>query len=121
MEKEYDVIILGAGPAGCTAGIYCSTAGLKTLVLDKLGPGGQMTEAHRIENYPGFPEGIDGFTLGQKMKDGILKSGGAYETIHINKISLSGSQKHLESSNAHYFAKAVILATGASPLSLIHI
>ena len=66
----YDVIIIGGGPAGYAAALYASRAGLTTLVIEKFSAGGQMTETQSIENYPGFDEGVDGFTLGFKMQAG---------------------------------------------------
>ena len=70
MEHIYDVIIIGGGPAGYAAALYCARAGLDTLTIEKMAPGGQMTLTGDIDNYPGFDEGIDGFTLGMKMQQG---------------------------------------------------
>ena len=64
----YDVVIIGGGPAGYTAALYCVRSGLSVLVLEKLSPGGQMAATSVIDNYPGFADGIEGFDLGQKMK-----------------------------------------------------
>ena len=68
LDKIYDVIIVGAGPAGLTAALYCGRAGFATLMLEKLSPGGQMATTNEIENYPGFPGITDGFTLAMNMK-----------------------------------------------------
>lgn len=115
MDFIYDVIIIGAGPAGCTAGIYCASAGLKTVVFDQLGPGGQMNETTNIENYPGYPEGIDGITLGHKMKNGLLEAGCEYKTQKINSIDLIATPKIIASADNVHYAKSVIIATGAKP------
>ena len=68
MKQSYDVAVIGGGPGGYTAALYCARAGLSTLVLEKLSPGGQMATASLVENYPGFDQGIDGFELGQRMQ-----------------------------------------------------
>ena len=75
MENTYDVIVIGGGPAGDTAAMYTARAGLKTAVLEKLYAGGQMTQTSQIDNYPGFDEGIDGFSLGMKMLSGAERFG----------------------------------------------
>ena len=67
-QKTYDVVIIGGGPAGYTAALYCVRAGFVTLLLEKFSAGGQMIQTQQIDNYPGFFEGIDGFTLGDNMK-----------------------------------------------------
>ena len=71
----YDMIIIGGGPAGYTAALYAARAGFDTLVLERLSAGGQMALTHQIDNYPGFEEGVDGFTLADKMKSRQSASG----------------------------------------------
>ena len=66
-KKIYDMLIVGGGPGGYTAALYAARAGLSVLLLEKLAAGGQMAETPKIDNYPGFADGIDGFTLGQQM------------------------------------------------------
>ena len=77
MEQIYDVAVLGGGPGGYTAALYCARAGLSTVVLEKLSPGGQMATTSNVENYPGFAEGVDGFDLAMQMKD--ARSGSAWK------------------------------------------
>ena len=67
MEHIYDVVIIGGGPGGYTAALYCARAGLDTMIIEKLSAGGQMALTSQIDNYPGFDEGVDGFELGEKI------------------------------------------------------
>ena len=69
MVKAYDIIVISGGPAGYISAIYTSISGFDTLVLEKFSAGGQMTQTTQIDNYPGFPEGVDGFELGTKMRE----------------------------------------------------
>ena len=71
----YDMAVVGAGPAGCTAALYAARAGLDVLVLERLGPGGQMAQTQHIENYPGFPDGADRAALADGMKAGVSVRG----------------------------------------------
>lgn len=113
MEQIYDVIILGGGPGGYTAALYATRAGLSTLVLEKLSIGGQMTQTAQIENYPGFEEGIDGFTLGMKMQAGAERFGANTVMTEILSVDLTADPKRICTDSGDYFAKAVIIATGA--------
>lgn len=113
MHDIYDVIVIGGGPAGYTAALYTSRAGLSTLVIEKLYAGGQMTQTTQIDNYPGFHEQIDGFTLGMNMQLGAQRFG--VETVNEEVLSaaLEGSVKTVKTSEKAYAAKTVIIATGA--------
>lgn len=113
MAGIYDVIIIGGGPAGYTAGLYATRGGLNTLLLEKLGAGGQMNQTTQIDNYPGFDEGIDGFTLGDKMRRGAEQFGLVTKYAQVNAVDLTGDIKTIETSSAKYQARAVIIATGA--------
>lgn len=112
MEK-YDVIIIGGGPAGYTAALYTVRAGLKTLVLEAVAPGGQMNETTQIDNYPGFPEGIDGFTLGRQMWETAEKFGAKTKFEQVIGVELSAKEKSVTTTGGSYQAKAVVIATGA--------
>ncbi len=113
MEKIYDVIVIGGGPAGYTAALYAARGGLKTLVLEKMAPGGQMTQTMQIDNYPGFEDGVDGITLGEKMKNGAQRFGVETKFVQAEAVQLSGEIKTVETNQGTYFSRAVVIATGA--------
>ena len=111
----YDIIILGSGPAGCTAALYTARAGFKPLVLEGLQPGGQLTQTTDIENYPGFEKGINGYELVTTMKAQAERFGAVFEMDECTGADFSGEIKKLETMvNGTLEARAVILATGAS-------
>lgn len=118
MRHLYDVIIIGGGPGGYTAALYAARAGLDTLVLEKLSAGGQMALTTQIDNYPGFEETIDGFTLGQKMQQGAERFGAKTELAEVDGIHLQGPVKTAHTSEGIFEAKTVILAMGANPRKL---
>ena len=112
----YDVIILGAGPAGLSAALYAGRACLKTLLIEKAMPGGQITLTNDIENYPGqLLEGESGFSLTERMSRQADKFGVERAYDEITAVDLSGTEKVLTGMNGAYRAKTVILATGARP------
>jgi thioredoxin reductase (NADPH) len=110
----YDVIIVGAGPAGLTAGIYAGRAGMSALVLERVFPGGQIARAHIVENYPGFPEGIEGVELGIRFKEHAERHGAVIDSAEVTGFSLDGSIKKVISADKTYEAKTIILAMGAA-------
>ena len=118
MKHIYDMIIIGGGPGGYTAALYASRAGLDVVVLEKLSAGGQMALTSQIDNYPGFEDGIDGFTLGEKMQAGAEKFGAKTEYAEVFSVDLKAVPKIVESSEGTFYGHTVVLSTGASPREL---
>ncbi len=112
-DKLWDVAVLGGGPAGYTAALYATRAGLQTLVLEKFSAGGQMTQTQQIDNYPGFDEGVDGFTLGFKMQAGAERFGTVTRQTEVLSVDLAASPKRITTDVGDIYAKTVIIATGA--------
>ena len=118
MEHVYDMIIIGGGPAGYTAALYAARAGFDTVVIEKMAPGGQMALTGDIDNYPGFDEGIDGFTLGMKMQKGAERFGAKTVYAEVNAVDFSDKIKRIETKKQTVFAKTVAISTGADPRTL---
>ena len=114
----YDMIVVGGGPGGYTAALYAARAGLDTVILEKLSAGGQMALTEQIDNYPGFEDGIDGFSLGEKMKRGTERFGVETKLAEVLSLDLSGTVKKAETSEGPLFARIIVLATGAGPREL---
>lgn len=114
----YDMIVVGGGPGGYTAALYAARAGLDILVLEKLSAGGQMALTEEIDNYPGFEDGIDGFTLAEKMQRQAERFGAKSEYAQVERVDLTAAPKVLETSEGTFYAKTVVLATGANPREL---
>ncbi len=118
MDNVYNIIIIGGGPAGYSAALYSARAGLDTLIIEKMSAGGQMALTGDIENYPGFEDGIDGFTLGMKMQKSATRFGAKTEYGEVTDLILDGDIKKVITSAGERYAKAVIIATGANPREL---
>lgn len=114
-DKIYDMIVIGGGPAGYTAALYAARSGLSTLVLEKLTAGGQMTNTEQIDNYPGFPEGIGGFELGERMQKAALRFGAENQFAEVKSAELAGPVKRIRTRKKEFQARTVVLATGAYP------
>ncbi len=114
----YDMIIIGGGPGGYTAALYAARAGLDAIVLEKLSAGGQMALTHQIDNYPGFEEGIDGFTLAEKMQAQAERFGAQSEYAEVHSVDLNANPKVIETSEGTFYGKTVVFATGAGPREL---
>ena len=117
-KADYDLIIAGGGPAGLTAGLYAARGMLRTLLLEKMTPGGQAATTFLIENYPGFPEGISGPDLAQAMETQAKKFGLAVTYGEVKKISSQEPLWEVEYEDRKLLAKAVIVASGVEPKKL---
>lgn len=118
MEQIYDVIIIGGGPGGYTAALYAARAGLDVLLLEKLSAGGQMALTAQIDNYPGFEEGVDGFTLAEKMQAGAERFGAKTELAEVYSVDLKDKIKKVDTSEGLFYGKTIVISTGASPREL---
>lgn len=123
MEADYEVIIVGCGPAGLAAGLYAGRAGLKVLLLGKQTAGGEIRSIEQVENYPGFPGGISGAKLGLEMMKQAMKYGLEFKLAEVEGIELQKDYKLVKANitragEASYLAKTVIIAGGAYPRKL---
>ena len=113
-NPDYDVIIIGGGAAGLTAGIYTCRAGLKTLMLERLMPGGQVINAERIENFPGFPDGVSGAEIGPLMQQQAMNHGLEIQLGEVDELAQDGANWRVSAWGTEYVGKAVIIAGGST-------
>ncbi len=113
-----DLIIIGGGPAGLTAGLYASRSRLKTLLIERLSPGGQILTTDWVENYPGFPDGVSGFELVERMKNHAEKFGLEILSQEVIRLELSGEKKTVITDKGSIDTRAIILTCGAGPHKL---
>ena len=115
MEKIYDMVIVGGGPGGYTAALYGARAGLSVVVLERMAAGGQIAMTHQVDNYPGFVDGIDGFTLAENMQKQAHRFGAGTKYAEVQKLELEGDVKRIHTDSGLFVSKTVVIATGASP------
>ena len=119
MSNVYDVAIIGAGPAGLTAALYAARGGLSAIVLERITPGGQLAQTDKVENYPGFPEGAEGWKLAYDMQMQAQSFGAEITTADIASVDFTGAVKTLKAaSGADFQARSIVIATGARPRKL---
>ena len=117
-EKKYDVIIVGGGPAGLSAGIYTGRARLRSLLIDKAPPGGRIIDSESVENYPGFPEGISGLELTELMTKQAAKFGLEILTVGVTGLELKDKQRIVKTTEGDFVARTVIIAAGSDHVQL---
>ena len=118
MDRIYDMIIVGGGPGGYTAALYAARAGLDVLIVERLSAGGQMNLTGIIDNYPGFPEGIEGFMLSMNMQQQAERFGAKTKYAEVLKLELDADVKSVQTNEGNYLAKTVVISTGANPRQL---
>lgn len=118
MNAIFDVIIIGVGPAGLTAGLYTSRARLNTLIIEKETIGGELVNRDLIENYPGYPEGVLGPELGSKMVSQVMNYGAEIQLAEVEGVKLEANHKVITTAQGDCLGKAIIFAGGAHPKRL---
>ena len=114
----YDIAIVGGGPAGLTAALYAARGGAKTVLFESVFAGGQIVKTMHLDNYPGFPDGVEGFSFGAKLESQAEKAGAEIRFSEVQSLSLDGDVKTVTLADGTAEARAVILCTGASPKKL---
>lgn len=118
MDEPYDLIIIGGGPAGLAAAVYASRAGMATCVVERGLLGGQIFNTSKVENYPGFPEGILGPDISSRLDEHARKFGAEIVLADVTSVDLAGEVKRVSTSEGEFGGKTVIIATGATPKRL---
>jgi thioredoxin reductase (NADPH) len=118
MRTDYDVIIIGAGPAGLAAGLYTSRAGLRTVLLEKETMGGELMNRELIENYPGFGEGIQGPELGSAMAQQLMNFGAEFEFGEVTGVEVASNYKVVKTGDKNFTCKGIIITSGSLPKKL---
>ncbi|MBQ9043412.1 MAG: thioredoxin-disulfide reductase [Eggerthellaceae bacterium] len=119
MSEIVDVAIIGAGPAGLTAGLYAARGGLSATILERITPGGQLAQTDKVENYPGFPEGAEGWQLAYDMQQQALHFGANIVTDDVASVDFASDPKVITAKSGNeYQARTVIVASGAHPRKL---
>ena len=113
MAEEYDVVIVGAGVAGLMAGTYAARYGMRTAIIEQMMPGNQIINVERIENFPGFPQGVSGAELGPLMQEQAMNAGSEFLMAEATGLVLDGHYKVLDTTDGYHRAKAVIVAAGS--------
>jgi len=117
-DDIYEILVLGAGPAGLTAAIYAARSRLSVLVIEQMLSGGQIATTEKIENYPGFPQGIGGFELGQLLEEQARNFGAEMAMATVQKVSLTGNIKEVHTTEGVFRGKTLIIAAGTRSRSL---
>ncbi len=117
-SQPREIAVIGGGPGGYAAALYGARAGRRVLVLEQIGPGGQMAATSQVDNYPGFDAGIEGFELGERMKKGAERFGAQTWTVRVTGVELRSCPKRIQITGGNIEAETVILATGAYPRKL---
>src|SRR5580704_12121621 len=116
--QEYDLVIVGAGVAGLTAAMFAARHGLKVAVIERMGAGGQTVNADRIENFPGFPQGIAGHELGPLLHEQAEAAGAELMLDTVEAIELAGAHRVVRGAAESLQARAVVIAAGSDPRAL---
>ena len=113
MPVDYEIAVAGGGPAGLTAALFAARHGRSTVLLDSLGVGGAILNTERVEDFPGFPEGVPGFELAPRMQEQVMDAGGAFAMGEVRRLEPRGDDWSLVTDDGDIGAAAVIVATGS--------